>query len=79
MTENGKIYNVYFDPPPQGVKVYQREDDREETIRERLKIFYNTFSPVMQFYKQKGIFYELKGDDEREIVFGNIMQILKNI
>jgi adenylate kinase len=79
MTENGRIYNVYFDPPPQGVKVYQRDDDREDTIRERLKIFYSTFSPLMQFYKEKGTFHEIKGDDERGIVFENIMQILKNV
>ena len=45
MTKDGRIYNIYFDPPPEGVEVYQREDDKEETIRERLKVFYDTFTP----------------------------------
>ncbi len=79
MTEDGKIYNVYFDPPPEGVKVFQRDDDNEETIKQRLKIFYNTFTPLMDFYKEKGIFFEIRGDEEREVVLGNIFNILESI
>jgi adenylate kinase len=79
MTEDGRIYNVYFDPPPDGVLVYQRDDDNEETIRERLKIFYDTFSPIMDFYKAGGVFHEIRGDEDRDVVFGNILSILKAI
>ena len=79
MTADGKIYNVYFDPPPEGVKVYQRDDDNEETIKERLKVFYETFSPLMEFYKKKGVFTEIKGDDERSVVIENIFRILDKI
>lgn len=79
MTEDGKIYNIYFDPPPETVKVYQRDDDNEETIRERLKIFYDTFSPIMDFYEGKGVFYEIKGDDAREKVFDTILTILNSM
>ena len=76
MTADGKIYNVYFDPPPEGVEVYQRDDDNEETIKERLKVFYDTFNPLMEFYRKKGIFTEIKGDDERAVVIKNIFRIL---
>jgi adenylate kinase len=79
MTDDGRIYNIYFDPPPDDVKVYQRDDDNEDTIRERLKIFYDTFSPLMDFYKKKSIFYELRGDEDRDIVFNKIISILKGI
>jgi adenylate kinase len=79
MTRDGKIYNIYFDPPPSGVEVYQREDDREETIRERLRVFYETFTPIMDFYKKRNIFYELKGDEAREVVLENIFRILEKI
>lgn len=79
MTDDGKIYNIYFDPPPENVKVYQRDDDNEETIRERLKIFYDTFSPIMDFYEGKSVFYEVKGDDQREIVYGTILTILNSL
>ncbi len=79
MTKDGKIYNIYFDPPPPGVEVYQRDDDNEETIRERLKVFYETFGPIIEFYKNKGILYEIRGDEEREIVFNNIVKILDSL
>ncbi len=79
ITKDGRIYNIYFDPPPQGVEVYQRDDDKEETIRERLRVFYDTFSPIMDFYKKKSIFYEIKGDDDREVVLENIYKILDSI
>jgi adenylate kinase len=79
MTKDGRIYNVYFDPPPPGVEVYQRDDDNEETIRERLAIFYETFQPIMEFYGKKGLFHTVKGDDERGVVFGNIIGILEKL
>jgi adenylate kinase len=79
MTEDGKIYNIYFDPPPENVKVYQRDDDNEQTIRERLKIFYDTFSPIMDFYKGKSVFHQIKGDDQRDRVFSNILTILNDL
>jgi adenylate kinase len=79
MTEDGRIYNIYFDPPPPGVEVYQRDDDNEETIRERLKVFYQTFEPVMDFYKKKSVLHVVKGDDERDVVFRNIVDILEDL
>jgi adenylate kinase len=79
MTEDGKIYNVYFNPPPGDVKVYQRDDDNEETIKQRLKVFYDTFTPLMDFYREKGVFFDIRGDEEREVVLENIFKILESI
>lgn len=79
IAEDGRIYNIYFDPPPEGTKTYQRDDDNEETIRERLRIFYDTFTPIMEFYKKKNIFHEIRGDEDRKVVYNNILSILENI
>lgn len=79
MGEDGRIYNIYFDPPPAGVSVIQRNDDREETIRERLRVFYETFIPLMDFYRDKGLLYEIRGDEEREKVFKEIIGVLEKI
>lgn len=79
MTKDGKIYNIYFDPPPQRVEVYQRDDDNEETIKERLKVFYETFGPIIDFYKEKGILYKIRGDEAREVVFNNIVNIFDSL
>jgi len=79
IADDGKIYNIYFDPPPEGIKTYQRDDDNEETIRERLKIFYSTFIPIMDFYKKLNIFQEIRGDDERAVVYEKILSILEDL
>jgi len=79
MTRDGKIYNIYFNPPPAGVEVFQRDDDKEETIRERLRVFYSTFGPLMDFYRNKGVFHQIRGDEEREVVLRNIFDVLKKI
>jgi adenylate kinase len=79
MGEDGNIYNIYFNPPPPGVAVHQRDDDNEQTIKERLKVFYDTFGPLMQFYREKGVLHEIRGDDEREQVFSAIVRILESL
>ena len=79
ISRDGKIYNIYFDPPPPGVDVYQRDDDNEEIIKERLKVFYDTFTPLMDFYKKKNIFFEVNGGGGREVVLENIFKILDGI
>ncbi|GJQ08733.1 hypothetical protein GpartN1_g524.t1 [Galdieria partita] len=53
--------------PPSDCKgpceLIQREDDREEVVRSRLRIYYETETPIEQFYYERGILYtfELKG------------------
>lgn len=79
MTRDGRIYNIYFDPPPEGVEVFKRDDDNEETIKERLRIFYETFIPLIEYYKGRGILYEIRGDEERSIVFSNLKKILDTL
>ncbi len=79
ISKDGRIYNIYFDPPPERVEVYQRDDDNEETIRKRLKVFYDTFSPIMDFYKKKDIFYELRGDEEKKVVIEKVFSLLDGL
>ncbi|MFW6180775.1 MAG: adenylate kinase [Spirochaetota bacterium] len=79
MDEDGNIYNIYFNPPPPGVTVHQRDDDNEQTIKERLRVFYDTFEPLMGFYREKGVLYEIRGDGEREQVFSSIVDILERL
>ncbi len=79
IAKDGRIYNIYFNPPPEGIETYQRGDDNEETIRERLKIFYSTFTPIMDFYKKKNTFREIRGDDDRAVVYEKILSILENL
>jgi adenylate kinase len=54
----GKTYNVITDPPPasnlceiDGGEIIQRDDDKEETVRKRLKVYQESTSPLYEYYK----------------------------
>lgn len=58
-------------------KTSGRADDNEVVIRNRLKEYNDKTLPVLQFYKDKGIYIGLKGDDSIEEVNKNIQKIIK--
>ena len=74
------VYNLLFDPPASegncdrcdGI-LYQRDDDRPVTIRQRLEVYSNQTSPLINFYTQKGLVETIDGagkiDQVRERMF----------
>lgn len=58
-------------------KTSGRADDNETVIRNRLKEYNEKTLPVLQFYKDKGVYFEVKGDDSIEDVNKNIQGIIK--
>jgi adenylate kinase len=58
----GHIWHVDFDPPSQegicdscGGELYQRDDDKPETIRHRLEVYYEQTAPLVGYYAEKGM------------------------
>ncbi len=58
----GKGYNVVFDPPKKdgvcdvcGGELFQRSDDNEETVRNRLQVYRRQTAPLIGYYEQKGL------------------------
>ncbi len=56
----GAIYNLFFRPSSKGEfcekcggELYQREDDREDVVRSRLKVFYKQTAPLIDYYDEK--------------------------
>ena len=65
----GAIYNIEFRPSSRGDlcekcggELYQRDDDREDVVRHRLKVFYEQTSPVISYYEGKRIFSRLSSE-----------------
>jgi len=54
-----------------------RSDDNEIVIRNRLKEYNQKTLPVLNFYKDKGVYFEIKGTDTIENVKGKINKIIK--
>jgi adenylate kinase len=58
----GRVWHATFDPPARpdicddcGGELFQRDDDREETIRHRLDVYQQQTSPLVAFYADEGI------------------------
>ena len=57
----GRIWHMSFDPPTVagicddcGAELFQRDDDREETIRHRLEVYQEQTAPLISFYADEG-------------------------
>lgn len=67
----GKIYNLKFNPPKsdmicdkpgcEGARLVQREDDREDTVRQRLRVYHDTTEPLIHHYEDAGLLGRVDG------------------
>lgn len=71
----GYMHHIAFDPPKtEGVcdkcsgELYQRDDDQEATIRERLATYHAQTSPLIDYYSKKGIVRKIVGTGSMEDV-----------
>jgi adenylate kinase len=71
--KDGHIWHVLSDPPPAGVDVVQRDDDREEVVRERLEVYRRQTEPVVEHYRAQGLVRPVEGagtpDDVTKRIF----------
>ena len=66
---SGRVYHIEYNPPKIEGKdditqedLIIREDDKEETVRKRLKIYHNETSPLINHYKDKNIVSQINGE-----------------
>jgi adenylate kinase len=71
----GESYHVRFNPPQipgvcdkDGGALYQRDDDRPETVRKRLKVYWEQTSPLIDYYRDQGVLVEIDGDQSIDAV-----------
>lgn len=77
--ETGTVYHVEHNPPPPEVaeRVVQREDDREETVRNRLEVYRRSTAPLVEHYRAAGVpVHTVDGDRPIEAVQGDILRLL---
>ncbi|MBI4440028.1 adenylate kinase [Candidatus Woesearchaeota archaeon] len=78
------VYHIRNMPPKEegvcdkcGGRLVIRDDDKPETIRDRLKIYQVLSDPLIFFYSQKGLLREIDGDQPIEKIFGDIVKAIK--
>lgn len=59
-----------------GEKLYQRDDDKEETVKSRLEVYNAQTAPLIEYYRDKGVLRQVDGAQEMTKVFNDIVRIL---
>ncbi len=79
----GAVYNLIFNPPKEdetcnncGSKLVQREDDREEVVRNRLEVYRDSTEALVKIYEERGVLRRINGLGDREEVFRRIREAL---
>ena len=79
---SGRIYNLLFSPPKvegrddvTGEPLIQREDDKPESVRNRLQVFSDQTRPVLDYFREKGILAEFQGT-ESKVIYPNVKEFL---
>lgn len=64
----GHIYHEKYHPPRQvgicdedGSELYQREDDKAETVSRRIRVYLEQTEPLIAYYRQRGLLIEIDG------------------
>jgi len=72
----GRIYHIVNMPPKKdmicdecGIELYQRADDTETTILNRLSVYHKQSTPVLDYYEKKGLLKKISGDLDADEVF----------
>lgn len=83
---NGHPYHVDFDPPKNpgfcdqdGSPLIQRDDDREETIKHRLKVFHEQTEPLVDHYEAQGLLRRFDGSRSPDEVHAHIRATLATL
>ena len=79
----GATYHIEHVPPKKegicdkcGSELILRDDDKPETVLNRLKVYHDQTQPLIDFYNNEGVLREVDGTRDVSVVFGDIVSIL---
>jgi adenylate kinase len=80
----GHVYHEKYNPPKvagkcdvDGSELYQREDDKPATVENRIRVYLAQTSPLIEYYRQKGLLAEIDGMQAIDTVTGNLMTAIR--
>lgn len=78
------VFHMVFNPPKEegvcdacGGELYQRSDDNEETVRNRVDTYNENTAPLIGYYKDLGNLKDINGQGKIDDIFQNILKVLK--
>jgi len=80
------VYHIKFNPPMNagmcekcGSKLIQRDDDKEETVRNRLKVYQEQTAPLVEYYRKKGKLVDIDGSGGIDAVFARMVDAISHL
>lgn len=84
MSKSGRVYHALYNPPLikwlddiDGSELYQREDDKPETVAHRIEVYYQQTSPLIQYYQDADTLVEIDGTQSIEKVTQDLLKVAK--
>jgi adenylate kinase len=81
---NGHIFNEKSNPPKKdkvcdfdGSELYQRDDDKEETVKRRIEVYFDQTSPLISYYRDHGKLVEIDGTQSIDQVTQDLLTAVK--
>jgi adenylate kinase len=84
--ECDSVFHIKFNPPEKqgicdkcGGKLYQRDDDKEETVKKRIDAYNSQTKPLVAYYRKKGILKTVEGDRSIDDIAQEVEKIVKGL
>ena len=81
----GATYHIVHNPPMEenecdtcNGELILRDDDKPETVKNRLDVYHTQTEPLLKYYTEKGILYTVDGTQDMDTVFDSICKIVGN-
>ena len=83
---SGHVYHGKFNPPKQagicdidGSELYQRDDDKAETVKHRIEVYIKQTMPLIEYYQSQGVLVEINGSAPIEEVSKQLLSAFKPV
>ncbi|MCX6657614.1 MAG: adenylate kinase [Euryarchaeota archaeon] len=80
------VYHVKFNPPMNegvcekcGSELIQRDDDKEDTVRNRLRVYQEQTAPLIEYYRKKGKLVDIDGSGGIDAVYSQMVKAISNM
>ena len=84
MSKAGRVYHALYNPPKvtwiddlDGSELYQRDDDKPETVAHRIEVYYLQTSPLIDYYRSAGSLVQIDGTQSIEKVTEDLLKVAK--
>jgi adenylate kinase len=79
----GHVFHEKYNPPKingvcdfDGSPLYQRDDDKSETVSRRIKVYFSQTAPLIAYYRERNLLYEINGTQPIEKVSADLLAVL---